>query len=372
MASLEPDSAGSPPPPSSPFQSGVKTILLLFVVLGSSIAVFGAWGILVFALVVGLAVYLREAESLFTFGQILPVLLLLAGLIVLLLPSVQIHREMGRDAVCRNNLKLIVLALLSYAQEHDSLPPAYTVDGNGAPMHSWRTRILPELEHNELYTACDFAKPWDAPKNKATLNKRLMIFICPSDPPVNVPVAAQTNYFAVVGPNTAWPGDKPRSLAEIRNQASHTILLVEAADAGVAWAEPKDISLDMLRSTDGALGTLRLSSNHRPPEDFFYRFDCVSGVNIALADSSVTFLRTDNLSPEELRKIFQIGGFTDDVISKQTDVQSARHLNWPNIAALVVWLVSVYALLTGAVRGRAGQDAQPATENPAELPSSKK
>ena len=29
-----------------------------------------------------------------------------------------------------------------------------------------------------------------------------------------------------------------------------------------------------------------------------------------------------------------------------------RHLNWPNIAALAVWLLSVGTLLTCAVRGR--------------------
>ena len=35
-------------------QFGLRTLLLLFVVLGSSLGVFGAWGIVVFGLVVGL------------------------------------------------------------------------------------------------------------------------------------------------------------------------------------------------------------------------------------------------------------------------------------------------------------------------------
>ena len=32
--------------------------------------------------------------------------------------------------------------------------------------------------------------------------------------------------------------------------------------------------------------------------------------------------------------------------------RAARHLNWPNIAALAVWLLSVGTLLTRAVRSR--------------------
>jgi hypothetical protein len=44
----------------------------LFVVLGSSLAVFGAWGIVVFGLVVGLAVYIeRKFPSLAETGKML-------------------------------------------------------------------------------------------------------------------------------------------------------------------------------------------------------------------------------------------------------------------------------------------------------------
>ena len=45
--------------PSPPFQFRLRTLLLLFVVLGSSLGVFGAWGIVVFGLVVGLAISIQ-------------------------------------------------------------------------------------------------------------------------------------------------------------------------------------------------------------------------------------------------------------------------------------------------------------------------
>ena len=56
MSEPVPQPAASPP--NRPWlQFSLRTLLLLFVVLGSSLAVFGAWGIAVFILVVGLAVY---------------------------------------------------------------------------------------------------------------------------------------------------------------------------------------------------------------------------------------------------------------------------------------------------------------------------
>jgi hypothetical protein len=50
--------------PRPPFQFRLRTLLLLFVVLGSSLAVFGGWGIVVSAFAVGVAIYVRQVRSL--------------------------------------------------------------------------------------------------------------------------------------------------------------------------------------------------------------------------------------------------------------------------------------------------------------------
>ncbi len=44
MTSIVPQPAA--PPPTPPFQFSLRTLLLLFVVLGSSLAVFGAWEVI--------------------------------------------------------------------------------------------------------------------------------------------------------------------------------------------------------------------------------------------------------------------------------------------------------------------------------------
>ncbi|MBQ9813579.1 MAG: DUF1559 domain-containing protein [Thermoguttaceae bacterium] len=46
---------------------------------------------------------------------------------------------------CFVNMQRITIALLSYQTEHGALPPAFTVDEEGNPLHSWRVLILPYL-----------------------------------------------------------------------------------------------------------------------------------------------------------------------------------------------------------------------------------
>src|SRR5262245_49759347 len=97
--------------------------------------------------------------------EILVVLAFLALLVALLLPLSRSARPAARRAQCTNNLKQIALALHDYEQEHGALPPAYTVDAAGRPLHSWRTLILPYLEQEKLYQSIDLSKPWNDPAN---------------------------------------------------------------------------------------------------------------------------------------------------------------------------------------------------------------
>src|SRR5258708_3361414 len=77
--------------------------------------------------------------------ELLAVLSIIGLLIGLLLPAPRSARPAARRAQCNNNLKQIALALQNYEQAHKALPPAYTVDAEGRPLHSWRTLILPYL-----------------------------------------------------------------------------------------------------------------------------------------------------------------------------------------------------------------------------------
>src|SRR5271157_339454 len=189
MSELEPQPAESPPQRPD-FQFSLRTLLLLFVVLGSSLAVFGAWGIVVFAIVVGLAIYLHEIKSLASLATLALVVLCLMCLIGMLLPVGSVH-EAARRAQCLNNLKEIAAALQAYHQANGCFPPAYVADKNGKPMHSWRVLILPYLDLDTLYKAYDFTQPWDGPNNKKLLLGQLREFTCPSDATSELPGTLQ-------------------------------------------------------------------------------------------------------------------------------------------------------------------------------------
>ncbi len=356
MIAPEPQPAAPEPEPPG-FQYSLTTLLLLFVVLASSLAVFGAWGLVVFALAVGLAIYLHQGWPLGYLALILLFLICLGPP-----PAFQSAREAARRAQCRNNLKQIGLALRNYHEANGCFPPAYIADKNGKPMHSWRVLILPYMEMKPLYDAYDFAEPWNGPKNKTLSATCVMGYICPSEPNAYASATNQTSYVAVVGRNAAWPGEKTRKLGSVDfpEGAGNTIMVVEVANSGIPWMEPRDLSLDVLGAAGAKPPALTVSSNHGHGEDFFFTYDRPSGANVAMADGSVHYLPPSSLSTENLRKILQIGGYKGGATGSGDLVyDEGRRLNWPNIAALAVWLLSVGALLYRAVRSRKARQGAP-------------
>ena len=98
-----------------------------------------------------------------------------------------------------------------------------------------------------------------------------------------------------------------------------------------------------------------VSGKHGQGKNFFYIYDRPSGVNVAMADSSVNYLPPGSFSTAGLRNMLRIGGFGEEEqtrISSLSTYGGEPRLNWPNIAALAMWLASVGTLLIGAVRSR--------------------
>ena len=336
------------------FQFSLRTLLLLFVVLGSSLAVFGALGIVVFILTVGLSLFLHEVKSWWSLTHLALGVLGLLCLIGLLIPATSTSHVAGNRNACFNNLKQIALAMHNYHQSNGCFPPAYIADQTGKPMHSWRVLILPYLNQNDLYKAYDFTEPWDGPKNKKLLASRPSLFACRSDPDAGERGSTRTSYFAVVGPNAAWAGVKPRTIGDFAGKTSDTIMLIEAADSGIDWTEPRDLSLNAIGAAETMPPAISVWSNHGHRADFFWTYDYHTAVNAATVDGSVLAIPSDGLLTENLRTILPIGGCKEQEIYSFEDKHSheTQHLNWPNIASLAVWLLSVGTLLTHAVRSR--------------------
>lgn len=325
-------------------QFRLSTLFLLFVVLASSLAVFGIGGIAVFILVLLVAIcIIRPVWLLALLGFLF--------LVALLLPAVSSARAAARRSICRNNLRQMAIALNDYRQANGAFPPAYIADEDGRPMHSWRVLILPYLGEEALYKYYDFNEPWDGPNNRKLLASRPAVYTCPADDVTRDSGAPSTNYIAVVGANAIWSADgTPKDLS---GEHSATVMLVEIADANIAWTEPRDLSLDELVA--GFPGALKVSSRHYC-DDGFFTYILESGANVAFADGSVRFLFPELVASDKLLDLLRVGGVQAedreswDVGANLPDVP--RRIHWPNCIAFTVWLASSGLLMVRAVRSR--------------------
>jgi hypothetical protein len=222
---------------------------------------------------------------------VLLVLLTCAGVLMgLLLPAVMSAREAARRAVCMNNLKQIGVAMHVYHAKFGSFPPAYLADKNGRPMHSWRVLLLPYLGHQDLYQQYRFDEPWDGPHNRELANLVPAVYRCPSSGPVaGSPV---TSYAVVVGPNTVFPGEKTVKMSDITDGPSNTLLVVEAAKAGIPWLEPRDLSEDRMRFKINGDPNTEISSYHH------------NGADAAMCDGSAHFF-ANSIDAQVLKQLIE-------------------------------------------------------------------
>ena len=154
-------------------------------------------------------------------------------------------------------------------------------------MHSWRVAYLPDWKEHDLHGKYDLGFPWDHPVNARlkSYDTGAFFFWCPSG---DGRKTKMTDYVAVVGPHTAWPTGGCRRLQEITDGPSSTVLVVEVAESGIHWMEPRDVALEEILSRGG-------SSNH------------LRHFNALFADGTVHKVRKD-ISREALRALFTIDG----------------------------------------------------------------
>jgi type II secretory pathway pseudopilin PulG len=225
--------------------------------------------------------------------ELLAVVGVLGFIALFLLPSVRSARAPARRMACHNNLKQIAFALQNYQDKYACLPPAYTVDEHGKPLHSWRTLLLPFLEESKLYEQIDLTKPWDDPVNQEAFAETPRVYLCPAEPfgP------GHTGYLAVVAPGGCFAGQTPRKLSEISDKHGQTLMVIEVSvERAVPWMSPQDADEEIV---------LSLTSDKRHPHPY--------GAQAIFADGSTQFL-TANTKPEILRAMISIAGDDDKTI----------------------------------------------------------
>jgi prepilin-type N-terminal cleavage/methylation domain-containing protein/prepilin-type processing-associated H-X9-DG protein len=122
----------------------------------------------------------------FTLIELLVVIAILATLIALLLPAVQAAREAARRIQCTNNLKQIGLAVQNYHDSVGTLPLGCAVSfdrANNPIFQGWgiTARILPYLEDQSKFNACNFSQANETPANETAMRIGTATYLCPSD-----------------------------------------------------------------------------------------------------------------------------------------------------------------------------------------------
>ncbi len=221
---------------------------------------------------------------------------IIAVLVALLLPPATSGHGGARREQCRNNLKQIALALHLYHDKYGSFPPAYVADENGRPMHSWRVLVLPFLDKQSLYDEYRFGEPWNGPNNSKLAEQRIDVLFCPTENRKDGRVTSpMTSYVAVVGPESVWPGEAQSKLSDITGGTDRTLLVVEVANSGIHWMEPRDLHvLQMTPIINGKSGQ-GISSAH------------IGGAHASFADGHVRFL-SQQLPHETIKALLTRAG----------------------------------------------------------------
>jgi len=231
--------------------------------------------------------------------ELLTVIVVIGFLIFLLLPMVPCAREAARRMQCSNNLKQIGLALHNYHDKYGCFPPAFTVDENGQPLHSWRVLILPFIEQNALYEKIRLDEPWDSEYNQQFHGVKISTFQCPSNGLIgpiqrdrpNLTTVGNCHYSIIIGPETPFPGAKALRLADIENGTSNTIFVVERL-IPVCWMDPNN-EISFTTASEGINRKMEGIGSAHP-----------NGSNAGFGDGSVQFI-SDSIDSETLRKMLR-------------------------------------------------------------------
>ncbi len=191
----------------------------------------------------------------FTILELLVTFSVISTLVSLILPAIGSAREAARQLQCKNQLKQIGLALHSYHETNNCLPPGWQWEASRKSAYSWTVTLLPYMEQHALYEQIDRNQILEHPINESARYTSIPNFLCPSDiteprfmlfkedeitstisPLFELPTANYIGVFGTIEPDDDIPapiGDgtflesRPVRFSELRRGLSNTIIVGE-------------------------------------------------------------------------------------------------------------------------------------------------
>ncbi|MDR3199001.1 MAG: DUF1559 domain-containing protein [Planctomycetaceae bacterium] len=203
----------------------------------------------------------------------------------LLLPAIQAahnarQKFKSREGQNIENIRNIMLAFHNYCGANLKLPPLYTVDAEGKPLHSWRVLLLPYLGtgYTHLYEKIRLNEPWDSEYNKQFHNVFIKEYVCPQIMSYN---GNEMCNYAVIAGQPLTPQKSSDLLKDIIDGTSNTVSIV-VVKKPFYWMDPKaDITLeDFLKGVNKKDSVVGVDASP-------------SGVNVGFWDGSTRFIPND-------------------------------------------------------------------------------
>ncbi len=196
-------------------------------------------------------------------------------------------REAAHRVYSRNNLKMQGLALHADHDVRESFPPGAEFDSDGRPLHGWQTLILPMMDNAVLFRQIDRTKPWNHPENANAMRQKIHAYINSASDQFDT---GDENRFALSHYSAnGWVigGDRGKSMAEIKDGLSSTLLVGEIRDRIRPWGYP----INWRDPTKGL---------NRVPDGFGSPFP--KSCSFVFADGSVRVIN-DQVDPYVLRRL---------------------------------------------------------------------
>ena len=130
-------------------------------------------------------------------------------------------------------------------------------------MHSWRVLFLPFIDQAPLYRSYRFDEPWDGPNNRKLADKALAVYNCPSDDHGGTGSPSDNDELRRHRRSRdGMARERHVAVSDISDGAANTLLVVEIANSGIHWMEPRDLHLVQMAPTINPKSGQGISSRH--------------------------------------------------------------------------------------------------------------